>query len=79
MRWTGDKRWDRNKLAWDAIVLGRGEQCTCSPSEYVEQCYAKGETDEFLKPAFLPTATNSACAIMTWCFSSTSVRTAPAR
>ena len=45
-----DKRWDRNKLAWDAIVLGRGEQCTCSPSEYVEQCYAKGETDEFLKP-----------------------------
>src|SRR4051794_22774333 len=21
-----DKRWDRNKLAWDAIVLGRGEQ-----------------------------------------------------
>ena len=46
-----DKRWDRNKLAWDAIVLGRGEQCTCTPAEYVEQCYAKGETDEFLKPA----------------------------
>ena len=45
-----DKRWDRNKLAWDAIVLGRGEQCSCSPAEYVEQCYAKGETDEFLKP-----------------------------
>src|SRR3954451_9506271 len=21
-----DKRWERNKLAWDAIVLGRGEQ-----------------------------------------------------
>jgi bisphosphoglycerate-independent phosphoglycerate mutase (AlkP superfamily) len=20
-----DKRWERNKLAWDAIVLGRGE------------------------------------------------------
>ena len=45
-----DKRWDRNKLAWDAIVLGRGEQCSCSPAEYVERCYAKGETDEFLKP-----------------------------
>src|ERR1700728_3829363 len=23
-----DKRWERNKLAWDAIVLGRGEACT---------------------------------------------------
>ena len=45
-----DKRWDRNKLAWDAIVLGRGEQCTCTPAEYVEQRYAAGETDEFLKP-----------------------------
>ena len=22
-----DRRWDRTKLAWDAIVLGRGEIC----------------------------------------------------
>ena len=40
-----DKRWDRNKLAWDAIVLGRGEQCSCSPAEYVEQCYSYFCTD----------------------------------
>ncbi len=45
-----DKRWDRNKLAWDAIVLGRGEQCACTPAEYVEARYAAEETDEFLKP-----------------------------
>ncbi len=45
-----DKRWDRNKLAWDAIVLGRGEQCSCTPHEYIESCYAHQETDEFLKP-----------------------------
>jgi 2,3-bisphosphoglycerate-independent phosphoglycerate mutase len=45
-----DKRWDRNKLAWDAIVLGRGEQCTCTPHEYIEKRYAENETDEFLKP-----------------------------
>ncbi len=45
-----DKRWDRNKLAWDAIVLGRGEQCTVTPAEYIESRYAAGETDEFLKP-----------------------------
>ena len=47
-----DKRWDRNKLAWDAIVLGRGTQCTLSPSETVSDLYANGETDEFM-PALI--------------------------
>ena len=27
-----DRRWDRTKLAWDAIVLGRGEVCQDTPS-----------------------------------------------
>lgn len=45
-----DKRWDRNKIAWDAIVLGRGEQVEGDPADAVEACYAKGETDEFIKP-----------------------------
>lgn len=45
-----DKRWDRNKIAWDAIVLGRGEETAASPAEAVAARYAKGETDEFLKP-----------------------------
>jgi 2,3-bisphosphoglycerate-independent phosphoglycerate mutase len=45
-----DKRWERNKLAWDAIVLGRGEAPATTPAEAVKACYAKGETDEFLKP-----------------------------
>ena len=46
-----DKRWDRVKIGWDAIVLGRGEQCTCSPADYARASYAEGTTDEFLKPA----------------------------
>ena len=45
-----DKRWDRTKLAWDAIVLGRGETPIGSPEDVVTAEYAKGETDEFLKP-----------------------------
>jgi 2,3-bisphosphoglycerate-independent phosphoglycerate mutase len=45
-----DKRWDRTKLAWDAIVLGRGEQARGSASEAVKARYEKKETDEFLKP-----------------------------
>jgi 2,3-bisphosphoglycerate-independent phosphoglycerate mutase len=45
-----DKRWDRNKLAWDAIVLGRGEQAAGTLSSVLTTRYAKGETDEFLQP-----------------------------
>jgi 2,3-bisphosphoglycerate-independent phosphoglycerate mutase len=45
-----DQRWERNKLAWDAIVLGRGPVATRSASEEVSKKYAIGETDEFLKP-----------------------------
>ena len=32
-----DKRWERNKLAWDAIVFGRGETTTLSPSKAVDR------------------------------------------
>ncbi len=45
-----DKRWERNKLAWDAIVLGRGEAPDTTPAEAVKARYAQNETDEFLKP-----------------------------
>ncbi len=45
-----DKRWERNKLAWDAIVLGRGEQSEDMPSAAVSARYAHGQTDEFLQP-----------------------------
>ena len=47
-----DRRWDRTKLAWDAIVLGRGEVCEDSPSAAVSQHYAAGKTDEFM-PALI--------------------------
>jgi 2,3-bisphosphoglycerate-independent phosphoglycerate mutase len=45
-----DKRWERTKLAWDAIVLGQGEIVNSSPVQAVRQRYQEGETDEFLKP-----------------------------
>ncbi len=45
-----DKRWDRNKLAWDAMFLGRGEASEQAPAAAVQARYAAGETDEFLKP-----------------------------
>lgn len=46
-----DKRWDRNKLAWDAIVLGRGKQESVPPSEAAQTAYAtEPRGDEFLPP-----------------------------
>ncbi|HEY5894933.1 MAG TPA: 2,3-bisphosphoglycerate-independent phosphoglycerate mutase [Chthoniobacterales bacterium] len=46
-----DKRWDRNKLAWDAIVLGRGKVEKVTPSAAVKAAYAsEPRGDEFLPP-----------------------------
>jgi 2,3-bisphosphoglycerate-independent phosphoglycerate mutase len=45
-----DRRWDRTKKAWDAIVLGRGEICKSSPADALERHYAAGATDEFMPP-----------------------------
>lgn len=47
-----DNRWERTKLAWDAIVDGRGDVRSESPDEAVAACYGAGKTDEFL-PAMI--------------------------
>jgi len=46
-----DERWDRNKLAWDAIVLGRGAQSDLAPAAAVAEAYThERRGDEFLQP-----------------------------
>jgi 2,3-bisphosphoglycerate-independent phosphoglycerate mutase len=45
-----DRRWDRTKKAWDAIVLGRGEVCKSPPADALLHHYARGTTDEFIPP-----------------------------
>ncbi|HWH09323.1 MAG TPA: 2,3-bisphosphoglycerate-independent phosphoglycerate mutase [Candidatus Thermoplasmatota archaeon] len=45
-----DKRWERTKKAYDAIVRGQGLDARTA-DEYVAQSYAAGVTDEFLEPA----------------------------
>ena len=45
-----DRRWDRTKKAWDAIVMGRGESCEISPADAIRAEYKRGTTDEFLPP-----------------------------
>jgi 2,3-bisphosphoglycerate-independent phosphoglycerate mutase len=45
-----DKRWERIKLAYDALVNGIGNKATDAIAA-IEQSYASGITDEFIKPA----------------------------
>jgi len=46
-----DSRWERNKLAWDAIVLGRGAIHSDAPSAAISAAYAsEPRGDEFLQP-----------------------------
>ena len=44
-----DKRWERVKLAYDAIVNGEGKK-TSEPTEAIEESYNSDITDEFIKP-----------------------------
>jgi len=44
-----DRRWERTKKAYDAIVLGEGLTAK-SAMEALEEAYKRGETDEFVVP-----------------------------
>jgi len=47
-----DKRWDRTKLAYDAMVYGRGEVAPTA-EKAIEQSYEQGVVDEFVKPTVI--------------------------
>ena len=47
-----DKRWERVKLAYDALVHGEGEKAT-DAIQAVENSYKKNITDEFIRPCVI--------------------------
>ena len=47
-----DKRWERIKLAYDALVHGEGEHST-NATETIEKNYQANITDEFLRPIII--------------------------
>lgn len=47
-----DKRWERVKLAYDALVKGTGAKAT-DAIQAVENSYASAVTDEFIKPTII--------------------------
>jgi 2,3-bisphosphoglycerate-independent phosphoglycerate mutase len=50
-----DKRWERTKLAYDALTLGEGILADDALSA-VSMAYARGENDEFVKPTVITEA-----------------------
>ncbi|AOY77890.1 2,3-bisphosphoglycerate-independent phosphoglycerate mutase [Clostridium formicaceticum] len=48
-----DKRWERTKLAYDALVDGKGRLAE-NPVAAVEMAYSLEETDEFVLPTVIP-------------------------
>ncbi|MEP6574146.1 MAG: 2,3-bisphosphoglycerate-independent phosphoglycerate mutase [Gemmatimonadota bacterium] len=47
-----DQRWERTKIAYDAMVHGIGLPAT-DPVEAIRGAYERGQTDEFIKPIIL--------------------------
>jgi len=47
-----DKRWDRTRRAYDAIVCGQGPTAT-DPVAAIQQSYARDVTDEFIDPVVI--------------------------
>jgi 2,3-bisphosphoglycerate-independent phosphoglycerate mutase len=48
-----DKRWDRLRLAWDAIVEAKSEHQAESARAALDAAYARGENDEFVLPTVI--------------------------
>jgi 2,3-bisphosphoglycerate-independent phosphoglycerate mutase len=44
-----DNHWERNKLAWELLTHGEGQNIT-NVVDALHAAYANGETDEFIKP-----------------------------
>ena len=48
-----DKRWDRVRRGWDAIVEAQGEHRAADALSALEAAYARGENDEFVAPTVI--------------------------
>jgi 2,3-bisphosphoglycerate-independent phosphoglycerate mutase len=54
-----DRRWERTRAAYDAIVHGIGERAS-SAEEAIERSYAAGVTDEFIVPTVIDDGSGAA-------------------
>jgi 2,3-bisphosphoglycerate-independent phosphoglycerate mutase len=62
-----DKRWERTKIAYDAMVHGVGEPAP-DPVTAIRRAYEAGETDEFVKPRIIAGAPRIRAGDGIFCF-----------
>jgi 2,3-bisphosphoglycerate-independent phosphoglycerate mutase len=55
-----DKRWERVKTAYDLITAGQAQFSAANAVEGLQAAYARGESDEFVKPTAIVPANASA-------------------
>lgn len=48
-----DQRWERVQAAYDMLTLGKADFHASTPLEGLTMAYARGETDEFVKPTLI--------------------------
>lgn len=60
-----DKRWDRTKKAYDALVRGQAEPRATSGVDAVEKAYERGENDEFVVPTVVEAEPGKPAATIT--------------
>lgn len=48
-----DKRWERTQQAYDLLTLGKADYQALDAEKALELAYARGETDEFVKPTVI--------------------------
>lgn len=51
-----DKRWDRTQKAYDLLTLGKADYTASDAQTALKDAYARGETDEFVKPTIINNA-----------------------
>ncbi len=59
-----DKRWDRTKLAYDALTIGVAPYKAPDAETAVSEAYGRGETDEFVKPTVITDSEGKAEAVI---------------
>jgi 2,3-bisphosphoglycerate-independent phosphoglycerate mutase len=64
-----DRRWDRTRRAYDALVHAEGERAATA-LEAIERAYERGETDEFVQPTVIgePVPIRSGDGVLTFNF-----------
>jgi 2,3-bisphosphoglycerate-independent phosphoglycerate mutase len=58
-----DKRWERVGVAYDLIVDGQAPFTASTPQAGLDAAYARGETDEFVRPTAILDASGNAATI----------------